>query len=368
LLRSNESLTLLYDSSRNLSEETNPEPVFALILGKLQKNLPIEELALCFGDPNDKRKHCIFASPSATIPSFCHEPSCQATLDKISRGLQLDSEGTMLAFEIKKQEQHFGHLVIKLSSEESLDNNQVQLLTAICDTMASALSLQQQREQSAHLMLAEERATIARELHDSLAQSLSYQKIQLTRLRKAIDSHADPESVSRVMDEIRDGLNTAYQQLRELLTTFRLKLDKPGLARALEATLDEFGERSKIRFESEFQSKPISLNSHEEIHCLQIIREGLSNIVRHSKASRARLTLTQDNQGEIELILDDDGIGLPDDIEKFNHYGLEIMKERTHSLGGEILFLTSELGGVKVHLRFTPKSRETKNTIKSISF
>jgi two-component system nitrate/nitrite sensor histidine kinase NarX len=75
----------------------------------------------------------------------------------------------------------------------------------------------------------EERATIARELHDSIAQSLSCMKMQVSCLQMQGDDL--PEESRQLLGQIRNELNTSWAQLRELLTTFRLQLTEPGCAR-----------------------------------------------------------------------------------------------------------------------------------------
>ncbi|SWC21569.1 nitrate/nitrite sensor protein [Klebsiella pneumoniae] len=82
----------------------------------------------------------------------------------------------------------------------------------------------------------EERATIARELHDSLAQVLSYLRIQLTLLKRSIPE--DNATAQSIMADFSQALNDAYRQLRELLTTFRLTLQQADLPSALREMLD----------------------------------------------------------------------------------------------------------------------------------
>lgn len=135
------------------------------------------------------------------------------------------------------------------------------------------------------MTLAEERTVIARELHDSLAQSLSYLKMQVTRLRRLNIAGEQKPIHDDILDELSNGLNSAYRQLRELLATFRLKLDTPDLATALRKTIDEFSDRLGKPVVFEYNLPPQTLSPNEEIHTLQIIREGLANAVKHADAT-----------------------------------------------------------------------------------
>ncbi|TOK31436.1 histidine kinase, partial [Vibrio parahaemolyticus] len=101
------------------------------------------------------------------------------------------------------------------------------------------------------LLILKERNTIARELHDSIAQSLSCLKIKLSILQMDL-SNLDEEQIS-IIGEMREEVNVAYCQLRELLTTFRLRLDGLGFLPALENTVKEYNKKigTKINFSYE---------------------------------------------------------------------------------------------------------------------
>src|SRR5690606_24048420 len=78
------------------------------------------------------------------------------------------------------------------------------------------------------------------------------------------------------------------------------------------------------------------LAPHEEIHLLQIIREACQNTIHHSQGTDVVVQLTQNDDEVIHLSIEDNGIGIPDNAEKLNHYGLAIMQERSRHLGGNI--------------------------------
>ncbi|WP_254487262.1 histidine kinase, partial [Salmonella enterica] len=90
------------------------------------------------------------------------------------------------------------------------------LLNSVSTMLGRGLYYNQAHKQFQQLLLMEERATIDRELHDSLAQVLSYLRIQLTLLKRAIPE--DNDGAQSIMADISRALNDAYRQLRELLT------------------------------------------------------------------------------------------------------------------------------------------------------
>lgn len=103
------------------------------------------------------------------------------------------------------------------------------LLNSVSSMLGRGLYFNQAQKHFQQLLLMEERATIARELHDSLAQVLSYLRIQLTLLKRSIPE--DNATAQSIMADFSQALNDAYRQLRELLTTFRLTLQQADLLR-----------------------------------------------------------------------------------------------------------------------------------------
>ena len=202
---------------------------------------------------------------------------------------------------------------------------------------------------------------IARELHDSLAQSLSYLKMQVARLRRLNIDGEKQVTHGAILDELSTGLNSAYRQLRELLTTFRLKLDTPDLFTALGHTVREFSERLGKPVSLTYNLPPNMLSPNEEIHTLQIVREGLANAVKHADASEVAVDVVFESP-RVRALVRDNGKGLPEKGQPVSHYGLIIMQDRARTLGGQIKVRNREEGGVEVSLSFVPKSRNLIST------
>ncbi|MCV6605601.1 MAG: ATP-binding protein, partial [Porticoccaceae bacterium] len=185
-------------------------------------------------------------------------------------------------------------------------------------------------------------------------QSLSYQKMQVARTRKLYQRGAQESVIYTAIDDLQAGLNTAYRQLRDLLTTFRLKPEQAELGNGIASAVAEFNERGSTEIHLDYQLQHCPLTPNEEIHLLQIIREGLSNVVQHSQAPKAWLRLQQLGSGEIEIKLEDNGIGIPENPEKENHFGIVILQERAHKLDAQLKLQKNQLGGTTLLLRFKP--------------
>ncbi|MCG3201317.1 MAG: hypothetical protein NFCOHLIN_01183 [Gammaproteobacteria bacterium] len=197
----------------------------------------------------------------------------------------------------------------------------------------------------------EERAAIARELHDSLAQSLSYLKIQASLLQSALgrnpETAANPE-IGATLKELRNTLNVANRQLRELITTFRLTMHGKTFARALEESIEEFERRCSIAFDLDNRLPAGELSMAEEMQLLHIVREALSNVVRHSHASYCWITLLRTEDGHCQISIEDNGVGMQTGHDAEQHHGVVIMQERAYSLGGSLRVERREAGGTRV--------------------
>ncbi|WP_232756768.1 histidine kinase [Thauera phenolivorans] len=206
------------------------------------------------------------------------------------------------------------------------------------------------------LALQEERSAIARELHDSLAQALSYMKIQASRLQSVVGDPARCAEAEPILAELREGINEAYRQLRELLVSFRLRLsaDLPTL---MADAAREYASRGGISVALEVDLGACRLCPNQEVHVLQIVREALANMVRHAGARRARVDLRGADDGEVRLTVEDDGsgIGAPP-ADPSNHHGLAIMRERARSMGGEIEIVSAAPRGTCIRVCFRAAS------------
>ena len=153
-------------------------------------------------------------------------------------------------------------------SKQILNVENEQLIIAFSELLTQSLSVFYKVQQDQQLLILKERNTIARELHDSIAQSLSCLKIKLSILQMDL-SNLDEDQIS-IIGEMREEVNVAYCQLRELLTTFRLRLDGLGFLPALENTVKEYNKKigTKINFSYEIPANKIS--THHSIHLIQI--------------------------------------------------------------------------------------------------
>ena len=358
--RSNAKLQFLYDMARSIIERSPGYHDFADIVEGLKRASQVDDIELCLITPAGDKPY-LQVQPQAQEDDPCVGVDCAACVSA-GGGVSVMDAKRVYRFPLERDHHYYGVLVARCDRSEQIDDWQQQLMQSVSDQLAIALSLKQEEEQVRRLALIQERTVIARELHDSLAQALSYLKIQVTRLDKAL-AKGDQAIIEDVSQELREGLSSAYRQLRELLTTFRLKVDGSGLINALQTTIKQFEDQSDLQFRLDYQLANSPLAPHEEIHLLQIIREACQNAIHHSKGSEVVVRLSESIDHGISLSIEDDGIGIPEQAEKLNHYGLAIMQERSKHLAGDIIIRRRDEGGTGVYFNFRPdylKERDTE--------
>lgn len=356
---SHAALQVMHSASRGLFANHDLCSGAIPMLQDLEQLLGIGPIRLFLHDKESAEPVEAITTATPKRPFYCRDHHCNACLvtPEVYDEMPLENnDGRRLLLPIRTPGQLLGTLEVWYPAEKGLPETSRRLLETLTDQLATAIFLEKQITEEQQLTLAEERTVIARELHDSLAQSLSYLKMQVTRLRRLnIDGEQKPIH-DDILDELSTGLNSAYRQLRELLATFRLKLDTPDLATALRKTIDEFSERLGKPVAFEYNLPPQTLSPNEEIHTLQIIREGLANAVKHADATDISVKVLFDSP-QVRASIQDNGKGLPSGDQPVNHYGLIIMQDRARTLGGKVNVRNRDEGGVEVALTFVPKSR-----------
>ncbi|MFJ5979785.1 nitrate/nitrite two-component system sensor histidine kinase NarQ [Enterobacter cancerogenus] len=230
-------------------------------------------------------------------------------------------------------------------------NVSLPLMKSVATMLGRGLYFNQGQKHFQQLLLMEERATIARELHDSLAQVLSYLRIQLTLLKHAVPEENAPAQT--IIADFSRELNNAWQQLRELLTTFRLTLNHANLPAALQESLDGLQSQTQAKLTLDCRLSSLALDAQKQVHLLQIVREAVLNAIKHAEASEITVSCITAADGTHTVTIRDNGIGIGEASEPPGHYGLNIMRERAGRLGGMLSFSQPPNGGTQVSVRFS---------------
>lgn len=229
------------------------------------------------------------------------------------------------------------------------------LLEALSSHLASGMENLRLNALEKEAAVSQERHLLARELHDSIAQSLAFLKIQVQLMRDAVRTCNETE-IAKILEEIDAGVRESYSDVRELLLHFRTRTNTEDIEPALATTLQKFEHQSGIKTALTMQGQGLPLAPDVQIHVLHIIQEALSNIRKHARSSQAWLDVQQQPTWRFEVR--DDGIGFNPDTDQFDetHVGLRIMTERAQRIGAHIEVLSTPSRGSSVILTLKPPS------------
>ena len=215
---------------------------------------------------------------------------------------------------------------------------------------ARAMQAERDREAAARLAVAEERARIARELHDIVAHAVSVIVLQAGAVR-----HRLPDELVDDREALRDVERTgraALTEMRRLLGAMRGERDEleltpqPGLGR-VEPLLDEV-RRAGLAVELHVEGDPFRIPDAVDLSAYRIIQEGLTNALKHSGAARADVTV-RFGRDDVEIVVRDDGRG-PSAGDGVGH-GLIGIRERVKLYGGEMTTGTANGRGFMLSTR-----------------
>ncbi len=205
--------------------------------------------------------------------------------------------------------------------------------------------------------LVAERQMLAGEVHDSLAQGLAFMRMRMSLLNDALARGEGPR-VRKYFDEVNVELGEAHARLRSLITHFRHTMDQ-GLVEALRDAARGFEERTGVALRIEDRAPGLRLTPERQVEAYQIVQEALANVIKHSGASNAHVVIERTPR-RLQVTVEDDGCGLPRDMEGGEHYGIEIMRERAQRLGGSLDIRSLPRKGTRVRLVVPAPALEAK--------
>ncbi len=208
------------------------------------------------------------------------------------------------------------------------------------------------RNFSMHLQLAreEERAAIAREIHDELGQVLAMLKMQLSWLAGKL--RKDQKALKKKLKAMTSLFHRTVKTVQKLIVELRpAMLDDAGLVAAMEWQLKEFKKHTGIECVARLPAEKFPLDGKRATTLMRILQEALTNTARHAKATRVEVELKQVNR-HVELSVKDNGRGFEkSQINDRSSFGLTGMRERALYWGGEVTVDARKRRGTTVTVR-----------------
>ncbi len=200
----------------------------------------------------------------------------------------------------------------------------------------------------------QEKKRIASELHDEMGQLLSALRYNVEGLETVLQAQPPGGLVDRLLPRVRESVTLVSQAaaaLQRVVTGLRpAALDVLGICAALLELGRRFGARSEARCSVIVPDRVNGFGTDVDTVLFRVAQEALTNVARHADARTVTVSLEQD-EGHVVLRVEDDGRGLPPDVEIETSFGLASMRERVERLGGSLRLSGGPTGGTTVEAR-----------------
>ena len=256
---------------------------------------------------------------------------------------------TVVALPVRQQDRTIGEVELFFRGEVTLRDHERSLLEALVAHLATAIESLRLSALEREAAVSRERNLIAQELHDSIAQSLAFLKIQVQLLRGAL-SRGDALAIERTLAEIDDGVRESSGDVRELLLHFRTRADADDIGTALRTTLSKFEHQTGIPAELRIDGHGVPIPPDVQVQVLHVLQEALSNVRKHAGATRVRMSVATAPRWRFEVEDDGRGFGAAGPPPDETHVGLQIMRERAQRIGASIDVRSTPGSGTRVVL------------------
>lgn len=346
----------------------NRQQIFANVVNDMQKLLGCSYVGLCLDELSNEATDAIAITDSDQRVNMLQSI-------KIAKEKKECTEEQMITFTSQQGQKisiypllvenaTLGYIWISEKKDREWTLRQQELLKSIIIVLSISLENLMMYYKMKDVAMLEERERLAREMHDGLAQIISSIHIKVEFI-KHLTKEIDRETyliMRDAVDELSEIVNQANHEIRQNLFNLRSPFySKGAFLDLLKKYIEQFQIQNQIEVEylNHLKSKQIDITEYTKMHVIRILQEALSNVRRHSTASKAYLSVHYEESGHYVFIVEDKGIGFAwAGIETINHYGLMTMKERSKLIKGEVHIHTTPNVGTKVVLNI-PSGGET---------
>jgi len=373
-----ERLAALYEVSAFVARAENLDALAQGFVGKIRRIARADAATVRWCDEDNERY--LMLAQEGLPPSFAADEQCVASGDCLcgqgvagfgmnvipirDGGTRLGHCGragfeTLITVPVSLHQRALGEIDLFYRGADPLDDEGHSLMQTLASHLAVGMESLRTASAEREAAVAEERALLAQELHDSIAQSLAFLKIQVGLLTSAL-ARDDAGAAKRTVAEIDVGVRECYSDVRELLVHFRTRTAAEDITLAVRTTLKKFEHQSGLPTELSVEGHGVPLPADVQVQVLHMLQEALSNVRKHAHATRVNVRVQQTPEWRFEV--QDDGRGFdPSAGAGESHVGLRIVSERAQRIGASVCVESQAGHGTRVAIT-VPRTTDNEST------
>ncbi len=362
LERANRHLALLSEVNHRIADSVTLDQILDAAVSYIDRLVPRHAMALVLNDPAGPittRTIGVGVDELELLRARCRRSTERAT-DPAPRLLPMregstGTAGACLVLPLYDGQSEFGAIELYLNEAKGIADDELALLQTIASEIAEAIAGARRRTREERAIyeleraIAEERARIARDIHDGIAQTLAFRRMRIDLWLDWLETDRDRLRVELI--ENKQILREQIAELRRAIFALRpVQFDELGFVGGLHRYILEFANQHGWETHVDVASVPQALTPELEATCFRLIQEALTNVAKHARATRVDIAIGEADEGLIVRVADD-GDGFEPGAEPEAHsgrVGLRQMHERIAALRGRLTVLSRPGAGTEV--------------------
>jgi signal transduction histidine kinase len=281
------------------------------------------------------------------------KPKIDISLTKEERGssLLLDKANSAIALPFLAEQELLGIVVLAHEEANHFEEASLPFLNLVAGQVSLAVRNARAYLQSEELAIAEERARIAREIHDGIAQALAFSALKLDLVSRLI--HSDTKKAEEELTSTKATLREMIKEVRRSIFALRpIDLERHGFVETIRRYCADYGQQNNMHVMLALEELP-QLTAQSEAVLFRIFQEAMNNVAKHAGATKVCVALGQTDTGQAFISVEDNGKGfdllnVSDRVTSAGGLGLRQMRERLENRGGKFDVTTAPTRGTKV--------------------
>jgi two-component system nitrate/nitrite sensor histidine kinase NarX len=255
-----------------------------------------------------------------------------------------------------RSEKPSGVLVLGSNSSQAFAQRHQALLETLASQAALLIDNASLMVQAEYQAVVDERMRLAREIHDGLAQTLAFLKIQTTQMQNYL-AQGEVERLTNTLQSNYRTLSDAYLDVRQAIGNLR-RMPSSNLAVWVRDVADDFEESAGVKADLSKFELAVNYPPMVQAQLIRIVQEALNNIRKHAAAHTVKIIGRQDGD-QILIEVRDDGLGFsPEHVDAGSRYGIRGMQERAEMIGADFQITSQPGSGTCVSLRLLAQLKE----------